>query len=94
MTETLTDRLGRAMERFLADFQPAAPVLVVAGGVAANQVLRHALGALCDLRGFRLSAPPPELAPTMPPWSPGPAPSISPAARQVRSTCRIARAGH
>jgi N6-L-threonylcarbamoyladenine synthase len=61
VTETLTDRLGRAMERFLADFQPAAPVLVVAGGVAANQVLRHALGALCDFRGFRLSAPPPEL---------------------------------
>jgi N6-L-threonylcarbamoyladenine synthase len=61
VTETLTDRLARAMERFLADFQPATPVLVVAGGVAANQVLRQAIGALCTARGFRLSAPPPEL---------------------------------
>jgi N6-L-threonylcarbamoyladenine synthase len=61
VTDTLTDRLGRAMERFLADFQPVTPVLVVAGGVAANQVLRQAIGALCAARGFRLSAPPPEL---------------------------------
>jgi len=61
VTETLTDRLGRAMDRFRAEFQPVAPVLVVAGGVAANQVLRRAIGALCTARGFRLSAPPPEL---------------------------------
>ena len=61
VTETLTDRLGRAMDRFLADFQPARPVLVAAGGVAANQVLRQSIGALCAARGFHLSAPPPEL---------------------------------
>jgi len=61
VTETLTDRLGRAMDRFLADFQPARPVLVAAGGVAANQVLRQSIGALCAGRGFRLVAPPPEL---------------------------------
>jgi len=61
VTDTLIDRLGRAMDRFLADFPEARPVLVVAGGVAANRVLRHEIAAQCAGRGFRLSAPPPEL---------------------------------
>jgi N6-L-threonylcarbamoyladenine synthase len=60
VTDTLTDRLGRAMDRFHATFLEPAPVLVVAGGVAANQVLRQAIAQLCLTRGFRLSAPPPE----------------------------------
>jgi N6-L-threonylcarbamoyladenine synthase len=39
----------------------AAPTLVVAGGVAANQALRHALSATAEAAGFRLIAPPPQL---------------------------------
>ena len=61
VADTLTDRLGRAMDRFLADFPESERVMVVAGGVAANQALRQAIAALCAARGFRLSAPPPEL---------------------------------
>ena len=34
------------------------PVLVVAGGVAANQAIRAALDTLCEKAGFRLIAPP------------------------------------
>src|SRR5262249_15532614 len=60
VTDTLADRLGRAMDRFRADFPKPAPVLVVAGGVAANQLLRQAISELCAIRGFRRSVPPPE----------------------------------
>ena len=49
------------MHRFVADFPESERVMVVAGGVAANQALRQAIAALCAARGFRLSAPPPEL---------------------------------
>ncbi len=37
------------------------PALVVAGGVAANQVLRSTLQDLCDANGFRFLAPPLDL---------------------------------
>lgn len=57
--ETLSERLARSLERFRAEYpQVADPVLVVAGGVAANKTVRAALEALCASHGFRLAAPP------------------------------------
>ena len=61
VAEVLADRAAHAMEMFAAR-HPAAPgLLVVAGGVAANQAIRAALGAACAARGFRLAVPPPAL---------------------------------
>ena len=57
--DTLADRLTNAMERFSAEFPAtAAPTLVVAGGVAANQAIRLALQDICRTRHWRLVAPP------------------------------------
>ena len=59
VSRTLKDRIGRGLQRFRAQFPEAdAPALVVAGGVAANQVLRRTLQDLCDANGFRFVAPP------------------------------------
>lgn len=57
---TLDDRIGRGLARFSAEFSDLdhQPVLVVAGGVAANQELRRGLQSLCDRHGFRFVAPP------------------------------------
>ena len=52
----LVDRVGRAMEAFANDHGQAR--LVVAGGVAANQTLRHALQTLAVKKGFDFVAPP------------------------------------
>lgn len=59
VSRTLEDRIGRGLARFRAEC-PAigAPALVVAGGVAANRVLRATLDALCRKAGFRFVAPP------------------------------------
>ncbi|TWG97990.1 N6-L-threonylcarbamoyladenine synthase [Mesorhizobium sp. J18] len=59
VTETLAERVGRSLGRF-RDMFPAIsePVLVVAGGVAANREIRDALDGLCVSHGFRLVAPP------------------------------------
>jgi N6-L-threonylcarbamoyladenine synthase len=62
VAETLVERVGRAMVIFREAVGPeVAPVLVVAGGVAANRRLRSALSAATLARGFRLVVPPPEL---------------------------------
>lgn len=55
----VTDRVTRAMDMFCAA-HPALtdPVLVAAGGVAANAALRRALDVLCAKHGFTLSVPP------------------------------------
>ena len=59
VTETLEERVGRSLERFRDMFPAIAePVLVVAGGVAANRELRAALDRTCAASGFRLVAPP------------------------------------
>ena len=52
----LADRTSRAMEALAAAGAPQ--VLVVAGGVAANQEIRARLTALTTARGWRLVAPP------------------------------------
>lgn len=56
--DVMTDRTGRAMDRFDGLSQAGNRRFVVAGGVAANQAIRRALGNLCTSRGYRLSAPP------------------------------------
>jgi N6-L-threonylcarbamoyladenine synthase len=59
ISRTLKDRIGRGLSRFTERFPTLAePALVVAGGVAANQVLRATLQDLCRSHGFRFVAPP------------------------------------
>ena len=52
MADVLAEKTRRALE------QTRAPVLAVAGGVAANQTLRAALEAVADKAGARFLAPP------------------------------------
>jgi N6-L-threonylcarbamoyladenine synthase len=59
--DVLVERCGNALDAFTQAHAAAAPVLVVAGGVAANQYLRTCLGRLCERRQTQLIAPPPEL---------------------------------
>lgn len=59
VADALADRVRRALERFRAEFADVArPVLVVAGGVAANRALKAVLEGLCRETGFRFVAPP------------------------------------
>jgi len=60
--DILTDRTRAAMKMFVADFPDAAQsVLVVGGGVAANQAIGAALGRLAAGHGFTVRIPPPRL---------------------------------
>ncbi len=61
VVDILTDRTRIAMRMFGADFPDAARTLVVAGGVAANQAIGAALGALAAREGFAIRIPPPRL---------------------------------
>ena len=62
VTETLADRVERALQDFRARHPGLAePALVVAGGVAANRAIRATLEQLCAGNGFRFIAPPHEL---------------------------------
>lgn len=59
IADTLADRVGRALERFREEFSGVAtPSLVVAGGVAANRLVRQTLENLCNRHGFGFVAPP------------------------------------
>jgi len=59
VADTLNDRVSRSLALFHRRFPgAAAPALVVAGGVAANKVLRDGLQQLCGEHGFRFIAPP------------------------------------
>lgn len=56
---TLQDRVALSLDRFRREFPGLGdPVLVVAGGVAANAAIRSMLEQLCADRGFRFAAPP------------------------------------
>jgi N6-L-threonylcarbamoyladenine synthase len=57
VTDVLADRASNAMEMMRARW-PAAELLIVAGGVAANRAIRVALETAAVRRGFRLVAPP------------------------------------
>lgn len=54
----LVNRLGRAMQQFETENNCDSGKLVVAGGVAANIVLREKLGQLCAEHDWQLVAPP------------------------------------
>ncbi len=60
VSRVLQERIGRGLQRFSQQFgrTVARPSLVVAGGVAANQVLRETLLNLCAKHGFSFIAPP------------------------------------
>ncbi len=59
VTEALADRVARALARFRAEYPDTArPTLVVAGGVAANRVVRASLETLCTGHGVDFVAPP------------------------------------
>jgi N6-L-threonylcarbamoyladenine synthase len=58
--DILTDRTARAMAMFKRDF-PEGNVLVIAGGVAANQAIGSALARLAKDEGFVTRIPPPRL---------------------------------
>jgi N6-L-threonylcarbamoyladenine synthase len=58
--DILCDRTRIAMQMFRSDF-PESNVLVVAGGVAANQAIGAALGELARREGFVTRIPPPRL---------------------------------
>lgn len=60
VADILADRTMNAIEKYLAD-APSAPALVVAGGVAANKILRVRLESIAARRGLKFHAPPPEL---------------------------------
>ena len=62
VADVLSDRTARAIDRYLKDFPANAhPVLIVAGGVAANAYIRSVLDSLCRERGLGLNIPPPGL---------------------------------
>jgi N6-L-threonylcarbamoyladenine synthase len=61
VTDVLADRVGQAMNRYVADLPGAARRIVIAGGVAANRAIRSALESAAVARGFSVIAPPPGL---------------------------------
>jgi N6-L-threonylcarbamoyladenine synthase len=58
VAEVVAVRAGQALERFAAELPGAPPVLVVAGGVAANRSIAAALDAVCRKAGAQLVVPP------------------------------------
>jgi len=58
--DILCDRTAQAMGQFRGDFpKAAAPVLVVAGGVAANRTIGESLKHLAESHRFEIRVPPP-----------------------------------
>ena len=62
VADCLVDRSQRAMQQFIidypADYSASPPILVVAGGVAANQYIHARLADIAAKNDFRLSVPP------------------------------------
>lgn len=58
LAETLGLQSEKAMQRFKDMHQQPQPVLVVCGGVAANQTVRQRLQSACEKNGFAFMAPP------------------------------------
>ncbi len=57
VVDTLAEKTGRAIDLYL-EYDPAHPVIAVAGGVAANSAIRDALETVCSEKGTRFTAPP------------------------------------
>jgi len=61
LCDSILDRMAQAMDLYL-EHNPGGPhILVVAGGVAANGMLKSHLKQLCDNTDFTIMAPPPNL---------------------------------
>jgi len=58
VAEIVAVRAGQALAQFHSELPEAKPVLVVAGGVAANQAIGAALRNACDAAGAQLVVPP------------------------------------
>jgi len=58
VAEIVSVRASQALERFKAELPEAKPVLVVAGGVAANRSIAAALAYVCQTAGAILIVPP------------------------------------
>ena len=58
VSAVLVNRCKRAMVEFLASNPTSTPVLVAAGGVAANQKIRSSLEELCSKESWEFVAPP------------------------------------
>lgn len=61
LCDSILDRMGNALDLYLAQYPAGPHILVVAGGVAANSALKSNLRQLCDQRNFSIMAPPPAL---------------------------------
>ncbi len=58
VAEVLADRCGIALKRFIDEYAPKSPTLVISGGVAANLTIRVALEDLCAKHNAHMCAPP------------------------------------
>ncbi|WP_371136164.1 tRNA (adenosine(37)-N6)-threonylcarbamoyltransferase complex transferase subunit TsaD [Devosia sp.] len=58
VAEIVSVRASQALERFKAELPGTRPVLVVAGGVAANRSIAAALANVCETAGATLIVPP------------------------------------
>lgn len=58
VTDVVTNRAADALERFAREFPGTPPVLVAAGGVAANRAIGDGLRAVAAKSGARLVVPP------------------------------------
>ena len=61
VADVVADRCQQALDRFAERHPVTLPVLVAAGGVAANQTLRAALTDVSEAQGATMVAPPPAL---------------------------------
>lgn len=59
-TEAVSQKLQRAIVLFKEQY-PQATAVLIAGGVAANQFIRGALGRVCEAHGMKLHMPPVKL---------------------------------
>ena len=57
VSDVLAEKARRALDLYLAE-APATPAIAVAGGVAANQSIRHALEGVAEAAGVAFTAPP------------------------------------
>ena len=58
LTDATIDRVKNAIDYYLEHYKPKHHILVVAGGVAANEEIKTRLSILCEKKGFELKAPP------------------------------------
>ena len=61
LCDSIMDRMSHAMDLYLEQYPDRSHMLVVAGGVAANGVLKSSLKQLCQQKNFAMTIPPPDL---------------------------------